>query len=134
MACTLASGTGPGCDPSQGGYPTGGCIYPTGVAAANLVGSVNNQVNGGFEWDCDGAMAMIDPVHVYKGPKQPNILTSYPQYNIPVGQPYDGVIDHNNTYPYVLAACPFFKTGMNPLVLHNPLIDAPGGPRLVPSG
>ena len=26
-------------------------------------------------------MAMIDPVYVYKGPKQPNILTGYPMYN-----------------------------------------------------
>jgi hypothetical protein len=78
-------------DPSQGGYPAGGCIYPTpNPATNNLIGSVNNQANGGFEWDCDGALALIDPFYVYKGPKQPNILTLYPEYSIPVGQPYDG--------------------------------------------
>ena len=76
-------------DPSQGGYPAGGCIYPTGAANNNLIGSVNNQANGGFEWDCDGAMAMIDPVYVYKGAKQPNILTGYPMYN--AGLPSYGV-------------------------------------------
>ena len=78
-------------DPSQGGIPAGGCIYPTpNPATNNLVGSVNNQANGGFKWDCDGALALIDPFYVYKGPKQPNILTDTPEYSIPVGQPYDG--------------------------------------------
>jgi hypothetical protein len=81
----------PSSDPSQGGAPAGGCIYPTpNPATSNLVGSVNNQANGGFNWSCDGALALIDPVYVYKGPKQPNILTGYPEYSIPVGQPYDG--------------------------------------------
>jgi hypothetical protein len=98
MACTTSTSTGPGCVASQGGYPTGGCIYPSPTpAVANLLGSVNNQTNGGFEWVCDGAMAMIDPVYVDKGPKQPNILQSYPMSNgaggfhVAVGQPYDGV-------------------------------------------
>ena len=106
-------------------------------------------MNGGFEWDCDGALAMIDPVYVYKGPKQPNILTEYPMYHtttdpvsgnvphgyyVPVGQPYDGVIDANNTFPYVLAACPNFQTSMNAAVLHNPLLTAPGGPATCPNG
>ena len=111
-------------DPSQGGYPAGGCIYPTGAATNNLIGSVNNQANGGFEWDCDGAMAMIDPVYVYKGAKQPNILTGYPMYNpglasygVYVGQPYDGVADANNTYPVNLANCPTFVPAGNPTPL-----------------
>ena len=145
LGCNPATGSGPGCDPSQGGSPAGGCHYPSPTpAVANLIGSVNNQSNGGFEWDCDGAMAMIDPVYVYKGAKQPNILTGYPMYHtttdpasagvvpsngyyVPVGQPYDGVVDAGNTFPYVLAACPSFQTGMNPAVLHNPLLNAPGG-------
>jgi hypothetical protein len=118
-------------DPSQGGYPAGGCIYPTGAATNNLVGSVNNQANGGFEWDCDGALAMIDPVYVYKGPKQPNILTGYPMWNptlatpgygVYVGQPYDGacvsgptcIADPYNTYPLNLANCPKFLPAGNP--------------------
>jgi hypothetical protein len=106
-------------------------MYPSPTPApANLIGSVNNQTNGGFEWDCDGALAMIDPVYVYKGAKQPNILTKYPMfhtttdpvnegsigppaanvdgYYVPVGQPYDGITDANNTFPYVLKACPNF--------------------------
>jgi hypothetical protein len=130
LACV--AGVGPGCTPSQGGYPAGGCIYPTGAATNNLVGSVNNQANGGFEWDCDGALAMIDPVYVYKGPKQPNILTGYPMYNPGtgygafVGQPYDGacskqnagpplcIADPYNTYPLNLANCPNFLPAGNP--------------------
>jgi hypothetical protein len=47
LGCNLATGAGPGCDPGQGGYPAGGCIYPTGVAAINLTGSVNNQPKSG---------------------------------------------------------------------------------------
>ncbi len=118
-------------DPSQGGYPAGGCIYPTGAANNNLIGSVNNQANGGFEWDCDGALAMIDPVYVYRGPKQPNILTGYPMWNptlatpgygVYVGQPYDGacsagptcIADPYNTYPLNLANCPKFLPAGNP--------------------
>src|SRR5580704_41945 len=118
-------------DPSQGGYPAGGCIYPTGAATNNLIGSVNNQANGGFEWDCDGAMAMIDPVYVYTGPKQPNILTGYPMWNptlatpgygVYVGQPYDGacvsgptcIADPYNTFPLNLANCPNFLPAGNP--------------------
>jgi hypothetical protein len=149
LGCNLATGAGPGCNPGQGGYPAGGCQYPTGVAPANLVGSVNNQTNGGFQWACDGGLAMIDPVYVYKGAKQPNILTQYPMYHtttdpasqgsiappaagvngyyVPVGQPYDGVTDANNTFPYVLAACPSFQSGMSTKVTNNPLLNAPGG-------
>ncbi|HWU39313.1 MAG TPA: hypothetical protein VN203_16835, partial [Candidatus Acidoferrum sp.] len=127
-------------------------MYPSPTPApANLIGSINNQTNGGFEWDCDGALAMIDPVYVYKGAKQPNILTQYPMYHtttdpasagvvaangyyVPVGQPYDGIVDANNTFPYVLEACPNFGTGMNAAVLHNPLLNAPGGTATCPHG
>ncbi len=126
-------------DPSQGGYPAGGCIYPSpNPATNNLLGSVNNQVNGGFEWDCDGALAMIDPVYVDKGPKQPNILALYPMTNpaggfrVAVGQPYDGVWDANNTFPAVLAACPNFQSAVG--VVHNPLLPAPGGAATCPNG
>ena len=69
-------------------------------------GSVNNQANGGFEWDCDGALAMIDPVYVDKGPKQPNILQLIPRYPIcpsaipvAVGQPYDGIANSEQHVP-----------------------------------
>jgi hypothetical protein len=127
-------------DPSQGGYPAGGCIYPAPTPATNnLLGSVNNQVNGGFEWDCDGALAMVDPVYVDKGPKQPNILQLYPMSNgaggfqVAVGQPYDGVLDSNNTFPKVLAACPNFQTAA---VTHNPYLPSMGatGSSICPNG
>jgi hypothetical protein len=134
LGCVTIAGTstGPGCVPSQGGAPTGGCIYPSPTPApVNLIGSVNNQTYGGFEWDCDGALAMIDPVYVYKGAKQPNILTKYPMYHtatdpvsegsilatpaagasgyyVPVGEPFDGIVDANNTFAGVLASCPNF--------------------------
>ena len=137
--------------PAQGGDPAaGGCNYPSPTPPpANLIGSVNNQANGGFEWACDGALAMIDPVYVYKGPKQPNILTKYPMYHtttdpvsegmvpangyyVPVGSPMDGVVDTNNTYPPVLAACPNFNTAAG--VVNNPLLPAPGGQATCPKG
>ena len=62
------------------GWLSGGWVHLSSPnpATNNLIGSVNNQANGGFEWDCDGALAMIDPVYVYKGAKQPNILGKYP--------------------------------------------------------
>ena len=82
-ACNLATASGPGCVPAQGGdSAAGGCQYPSPTpAVANLIGSVNNQSNGGFAWACDGALAMVDPVYVDKGPKQPNILQLYPMSN-----------------------------------------------------
>ena len=65
LGCALTTGSGPGCVPGQGGA-VGGCQYPSPTPApANLIGSVNNQTNGGFQWVCDGALAMIDPVYVY---------------------------------------------------------------------
>src|SRR5208282_696405 len=39
-----------------------------------------------------------------------------------------------HTFPYVLAACPNFQTSMNPAVLHNPLLNAPGGAATCPMG
>jgi hypothetical protein len=151
LGCNLGTGQGPGCQPGQGGAPAaGGCNYPSPTPPpANLIGSVNNQANGGFEWVCDGGLAMIDPVYVYKGPKQPNILTKYPMYHttqdpasegvvpadgyyVPIGEPYDGVVDANNTYPKVLAACPNFNTAVG--VVHNPLLPAPGGAATCPNG
>jgi hypothetical protein len=151
LGCDLATGQGPGCVPSQGGdSATGGCNYPAPTPPpANLIGSINNQANGGFEWVCDGALAMIDPVYVYKGPKQPNILTQYPMYHtttdpasagtvpangfyVPVGSPMDGITDANNTYPRVLAACPHFNTAVG--LVHNPLLPAPGGAATCPNG
>jgi hypothetical protein len=140
LGCNLATGSGPGCDPGQGGYPAGGCQYPSPTpAVANLVGGVNNQTNGGFQWACDGALAMVDPVYVDKGPKQPNILQLYPMSNgaggfqVAVGQPYDGVIDAGNTFPAVLAACPNFQTAA---VSHNPYLPAMGatGSSICPNG
>jgi hypothetical protein len=55
-------------------------------------------------------------------------------YYVPVGQPYDGIVDPNNTFPYVLAACPNFGTGMNAAVKFNPLLNAPGGAATCPNG
>jgi hypothetical protein len=141
IGCNLASGSGPGCQPGQGGSPAaGGCQYPSPTpAVANLMGSINNQVNGGFEWACDGALAMVDPVYVDKGPKQPNILQLYPMsaptggFQVAVGQPYDGIIDANNTFPAVLKACPNFQTAA---VTHNPYLPAMGatGSSICPNG
>ena len=53
-----------------------------------------------------------------------------------VGQPYDGVIDANNTFPAVLAACPNFQTAA---VAHNPYLPAmgatqPPGSSICPNG
>jgi hypothetical protein len=129
-----------GGDPSQGGAPAGGCVYPAPTPATNnYVASINNQNNGGFNWSCDGALAMIDPVYVDKSAKQPNILQLYPMsnpaggYQVAVGQPYDGVIDANNTFPKVLAACPNFQTAA---VTHNPYLPAMGatGSSICPNG
>jgi hypothetical protein len=131
----------PNSDPTQGGQPSGGCIYGVGFPPANnQIASINNQPNGGWLWDCDGALALIDPVYVYKGPKQPNILTGYPQYNpaissygVYVGQPFDGVADAGNTFPLNLANCPALVPAGNPTpalpqaVCPNKLVSAGSG-------
>jgi hypothetical protein len=85
-------------DVPDGGAPAGGCIFPTPLPATNnYVASINNQNNGGFNWSCDGALAMIDPVYVYKGAKQPNILTGYPMYHTTSDPPSAGVVPANGS-------------------------------------
>jgi hypothetical protein len=83
---------------------------------------------------------MVDPVYVDKGPKQPNILQLYPMsapaggFQVAVGEPYDGVIDANNTFPALLAACPNFQTAAG--IVNNPYLPAMGatGSSICPNG
>jgi hypothetical protein len=46
-------------------------------------------------------------------------------YYVPVGEPYDGVVDPNNTFAGVLASCPNFAP---------PNVPAPGGAATCPQG
>src|SRR5262249_27676008 len=152
LGCVVTGGvaSGPGCVPSQGGYPAGGCIYPSPTPApANLIGSVNNQTNGGFQWDCDGPLAMIDPAYGSKGPRQPKLPNKYPMYQtppapvreglapangyyVPIGQPFDGVVDTGNPFyganpngqTGMLGSCPNFPP---------PNFPAPGGQPTCPN-